>query len=68
MSNGEGGDAADTLRICPRCGTSAVQVFYGPCDACRGDLLAKYRVEGRDVAVATQERVHRTPNFVATKD
>ena len=68
MTSGEGGNAADMLRTCPRCGGSAVQVFYGPCDTCRQDLAAKYRVEGREVAVATQERVHRTPNFVATKD
>jgi hypothetical protein len=45
-----------------------VQVFYGPCVTCRGDLVAKYRVAGRDVVVEDQERVHRTPNFVATKD
>jgi hypothetical protein len=68
MTLGEAGHTEATPRTCPRCGTSAVQVFYGPCDACRADLLAKYRVEGRDVAVSAEERVHRTPNFVATKD
>ncbi|HEV7865276.1 MAG TPA: hypothetical protein VGR20_21450 [Acidimicrobiia bacterium] len=68
MSQAEGAAADGTLRICPRCGAETVQVFYGPCLSCRGDLVAKYGVAGREVVVGEQERVHRTPNFVATKD
>lgn len=67
MSHAQG-VAEDNERTCPRCGATTVQVFYGPCETCRGDLLAKYRVGGRDVVVSAEERVHRTPNFVATKD
>ncbi len=55
--------------VCPRCGADVVEVFYGPCTACRADLRAK--LGGRkvaDVELESAERVHRTPNFVATKD
>lgn len=58
-----------TPRICPRCGAEVIEVFYGPCTECRADLRAK--LGGRkDAAVELEaaERVHRTPNFVATKD
>jgi hypothetical protein len=54
---------------CPRCGVETVEVFYGPCADCRADLRAK--LGGRkdaDVVIEAAERVHRTPNFVATKD
>jgi hypothetical protein len=56
-------------RICPRCGAEGLEVFYGPCGACRSDLRSK--LGGRrdaDVELEAAERVHRTPNFVATKD
>ncbi|MEW6471348.1 MAG: hypothetical protein AB1679_03670 [Actinomycetota bacterium] len=56
-------------RVCPRCGLDVVEVFYGPCGACRAELRAK--LGGRrsgDVQVESAERIHRTPNFVATKD
>lgn len=54
---------------CPRCGAEVVEDFYGPCSGCRADLAAKLggRSEG-NVVVEAAERVHRTPNFVATKD
>jgi len=56
-------------RICPRCGAEVVAVFYGPCTDCRADLRAKLGGRGgSDVVVESAERVHRTPNFVATKD
>ena len=45
------------------------EVHYGPCRVCRADLRAK--VSGRtdaDVVIEAAERIHRTPNFVATKD
>ena len=56
-------------RTCPRCGAEVVEVFYGPCTECRADLRAKLggRKDG-DVVLEAAERVHRTPNFVATKD
>ena len=55
--------------ICPRCGAEVVEVFYGPCAACRTDLRAKLGGRrGADVELEAAERVHRTPNFVATKD
>jgi hypothetical protein len=64
------GTATPTSTICPRCGAEVVEDFYGPCTACQADLLAKLggRKDGEDVVVETAERVHRTPNFVATKD
>jgi hypothetical protein len=61
--------AGAVSRICPRCGAEVLEVFYGPCSACRSDLRAK--LGGRrdaDVELEAAERVHRTPNFVATKD
>lgn len=61
--------AERTTMICPRCGAEVLEVFYGPCTDCRADLRAK--LGGRkdaDVVVESAERIHRTPNFVATKD
>jgi hypothetical protein len=61
--------AGPTPIICPRCGVEAVEIFYGPCANCRADLRMK--LGGRkdaDVVIETAERIHRTPNFVATKD
>ena len=55
--------------VCPRCGAEVVEVFYGPCSECRADLRAKLgRRKDADVTLEAAERVHRTPNFVATKD
>jgi hypothetical protein len=46
-----------------------VEDFYGPCAACQAELLAKLGgPRDGDVVVEAAERVHRTPNFVATKD
>jgi hypothetical protein len=49
-----------------------VEVFYGPCADCRADLRAKLgrprNGDAPDVVVEAAERIHRTPNFVATKD
>lgn len=68
---GEAGRGAmeTTAMVCPRCGADVVEVFYGPCGACRVSLRAT--LGGRaatDVVVEAVERIHRTPNFVATKD
>ena len=58
-----------TSITCPRCGAKVVEVFYGPCGTCRAHLRATFGGSvSRDVAVEAAERVHRTPNFVATKD
>lgn len=60
--------AGAVSRICPRCGADVVEVFYGPCTACRADLRAKLGGRAANVELEAAERVHRTPNFVATKD
>lgn len=62
---------------CPRCGQLATRErFYGPCETCR-DALARRRVASEagdpgvpegDPGSVREERVHRVPNFVATKD
>lgn len=55
--------------ICPRCGNTAVERFYGPCTSCRGELRAKYLSEGRVVEVAEYvPKMNVTPNAVALKD
>lgn len=55
---------------CPRCGAETGQCLYGPCPTCRADLVAKFagRATAGDAPVEAAERIHRTPNFVATKD
>ena len=62
------GTDAPTTIVCPRCGAETTEDFYGPCTACRADLTARLGGGGADVVVESAERVHRTPNFVATKD
>ena len=73
MDQVEGEAVTGATMTCRRCGTEVVEVFYGPCLACCEDLVAKYSPAGRNVAegaevVEAPERVHRTPNFVATRD
>jgi hypothetical protein len=59
----------DTAFACPRCGRSVNERFYGPCEACRSELRAKYVGEGRVVDVAEYEpKMNVTPNAVALKD
>jgi len=54
---------------CPRCGTTATERFYGPCESCRGELRAKFLSEGRVVDVAEYvPKMNVTPNAVALKD
>lgn len=54
---------------CPRCQASTADDFYGPCAACRADLVAKFAGLGRDVEVAEYEpKMNVTPNAVALKD
>jgi hypothetical protein len=43
--------------------------FYGPCDACRGELVATLGGEARDIVVEDYvPKMNVTPNAVATKD
>ncbi|MDX2378315.1 MAG: hypothetical protein QNM02_00975 [Acidimicrobiia bacterium] len=54
---------------CPRCAAATVDELYGPCESCRGDLRAKYQLEGRVVDLAEYEpKMNVTPNAVALKD
>jgi hypothetical protein len=54
---------------CPRCDQPVVEELYGPCDSCRGELRAKYQLEGRVVELAEYEpKMNVTPNAVALKD
>jgi hypothetical protein len=55
--------------VCPRCGSTVGERFYGPCESCRGELRAKFIGEGRVVEVAEYEpKMNVTPNAVALKD
>ncbi|MEY2401886.1 MAG: hypothetical protein QOJ08_1997 [Ilumatobacteraceae bacterium] len=55
--------------VCPRCGTSVEENFYGPCQSCRTELRSKYLGEGRVIDVAEYEpKINVTPNAVALKD
>lgn len=60
---------AVTDLACPRCGGGLQQRFYGPCPACRDQLVAA--VAGRARAVEVERfapAAHVVPNQVATKD
>ena len=55
--------------VCPRCGATVTQRFYGPCESCRTELRAKFVGEARVVDVAEYEpKMNVTPNAVALKD
>ncbi len=55
--------------VCPRCQSTAVDDFYGPCETCRTQLRAAYQSEGRAIEVAEYEpKMNVTPNAVALKD
>lgn len=60
----------ETISItCPRCGSESAVRFYGPCDACRNELHAKFLGEAREVEVAEYvPKMNVTPNAVALKD
>jgi hypothetical protein len=55
---------------CPRCGVAVELDLYGPCDACRADLRARFAGDARDdvVAAAYEPKMNVTPNAVALKD
>lgn len=61
---------ADLLSFtCPRCGTTAADRFYGPCDSCRTALRRDLAGEARAVEEAAYEpKMNVTPNAVALKD
>ena len=66
------GDPASVIAECPRCHRpDGTRRFYGPCDACRAELVAAYssgEAAGPAVHQAFEPKMHVTPNFVATKD
>ena len=54
---------------CPRCGGSAQQPFYGPCDRCLAELRAAYQADATEAEAVTYEpKMNVTPNAVALKD
>ena len=54
---------------CPRCAADVDERFYGPCAACREQLVATMRRDAQDVEAAAYEpKMNVTPNQVATKD
>jgi hypothetical protein len=60
---------ATQVFTCPRCKQPASERFYGPCGACRADLVATLSGEARHVEHAAFEpRAHVVANHVATKD
>ena len=55
--------------VCPRCGATVAERFYGPCTSCRTELRAKFVGEARIVEVAEYvPKMNVTPNAVALKD
>jgi hypothetical protein len=62
---------------CPRCGATVAERFWGPCTACRRELVAAHghdpaRAEDGAAAELSASRfepsMHVVPNHVATKD
>jgi hypothetical protein len=55
--------------VCPRCGETRTERFYGPCTSCRDALRAAMSREAKTVEVAAYEpKMNVVPNQVATKD
>jgi hypothetical protein len=53
---------------CIRCRQVEAMRFYGMCEPCRAELLARFEREGRVIAVPEYEpRTNVTPNAVALK-
>jgi hypothetical protein len=58
---------------CPRCGAPVEERLWGPCRACRAQLVASYARETVALGTATEPSrfepaMHVVPNHVATKD
>lgn len=62
--------AMDVLRFeCPRCRSDVEAAYYGPCEACLGELRVRYQAERTEVArVDYEPKMNVTPNAVALKD
>lgn len=64
-------DIDDTLIeiVCPRCGATVSQRFYGPCASCIDLLRSSQRSDGGDYAAAEYEpKMNVVPNQIASKD
>jgi hypothetical protein len=58
-----------TELICPRCGLPSAGRFYGPCPACRDELIEVMRREPEAVERPSFEpKMHVVANQVATKE
>ena len=55
---------------CPRCGLVVTERFWGPCTACRAQLVEIRTGEGRTSPAEGrfEPAMHVVPNHVATKD
>jgi NMD protein affecting ribosome stability and mRNA decay len=54
---------------CPRCGHEVSERFWGPCTACRVELVSLIRAQPEEVETARFEpAMNVVPNHVATKD
>lgn len=62
--------AVDPLDIvCPRCGASAQERFYGPCTSCREQLRATMGGEQKVLDdVVYEPKMNVVPNQIATKE
>lgn len=55
--------------VCPRCRAPLTTRFYGPCSACRDELVATIQRPPEDVSrPAFQPGMNVVPNQVATKE
>ncbi len=55
--------------VCPACGTTVAQRFYGPCPECRAGMRERLAGEAREVEQAEYTpKMNVTPNAVALKD
>jgi hypothetical protein len=58
-----------TTFACPRCGNEVTERLWGPCRACRAELVSRMRSEAVEAESARFEpAMHVVPNHVATKD
>jgi hypothetical protein len=58
---------------CPRCGATVDERFWGPCRACRSELVATLGRDGVDEAGGAEASrfepaMHVVPNHVATRE
>jgi len=60
---------ADIEVVCPRCGGSSLERFYGPCDSCRADLRATISKDKTELTASEYvPKMNVTPNAVASKE